>query len=89
LYHAQKLTGVEHIHAVIGGTHLHVPIGGTTTTSTISTERLDRTIAELKRLGIQRIGPSHCTGPLASIRLAQEFGDAFFFNNAGTRVTIP
>ena len=89
LHHAQKLTGVEQIYAVIGGMHLQFAVGGTDVTSVVATERLDRIIAELKKFDIQRIGPFHCTGPIASIRLAQEFGEGFFFNNAGTRVTIP
>jgi 7,8-dihydropterin-6-yl-methyl-4-(beta-D-ribofuranosyl)aminobenzene 5'-phosphate synthase len=79
LRYAQELTGVEHIHTVVGGTHL----------ISASEERLALTIAELKEIGIQRLGVSHCTGMPAAMRLAQEFGDAFFFNNAGTRVTIP
>jgi len=79
LRYAQELTGVEHIHTVVGGTHLF----------RASEERLALTTAELKETGIQRLGVSHCTGMSAAIRLAQEFVDAFFFNNAGTRVTIP
>lgn len=78
LHHAQKLTGVEHIHMVIGGTHL----------ITASREQLDLTVAELKQIGVDRIGVSHCTGlPAASIML-QEFGQSFFFNNAGRRIDI-
>jgi 7,8-dihydropterin-6-yl-methyl-4-(beta-D-ribofuranosyl)aminobenzene 5'-phosphate synthase len=79
LRYAQELTGVERIHTAVGGTHLF----------RASEERLALTIAELKEIGIQRLGVSHCTGMPAAMRLAQEFGDAFFFNNAGTRVTIP
>ncbi len=79
LLHAQRLTGKEPIYAVLGGAHL---IGA-------SHERLDRTIADLRRLGVQKLGVSHCTGFHASARLAQEFGDAFFLNNAGTRLTLP
>jgi 7,8-dihydropterin-6-yl-methyl-4-(beta-D-ribofuranosyl)aminobenzene 5'-phosphate synthase len=78
LHHAQKITGVEQIHMVVGGTHLlHA-----------SSEQIDLTIAELKKLDVQKIGLSHCTGlPAASI-LFQEFGDNFFFNNTGNVVTI-
>jgi 7,8-dihydropterin-6-yl-methyl-4-(beta-D-ribofuranosyl)aminobenzene 5'-phosphate synthase len=47
------------------------------------------TIAKLKEFGIQKLGVSHCTGMPAAMRLAQEFGDAFFFNNAGTRILLP
>jgi len=74
LTHAQKLTGCEDIYSVIGGIHL---FGATD-------ERLRRTIEEFKRLNVQRIGVSHCTGPYAGGVLSQEFGDRFFFNQAGT-----
>jgi 7,8-dihydropterin-6-yl-methyl-4-(beta-D-ribofuranosyl)aminobenzene 5'-phosphate synthase len=78
LHHAQKITGVEQIHMVVGGTHLiHA-----------SKEQMDFTIAELKRLGVQKIGVSHCTGLPAAAKLFQEFGDKFFFNNTGNVVTI-
>jgi 7,8-dihydropterin-6-yl-methyl-4-(beta-D-ribofuranosyl)aminobenzene 5'-phosphate synthase len=76
--HAQKLTGLEPVYAVIGGTHL----------VSASPQRLDLTIAELLSLGIQRLGVSHCTGLPASAVLAQRFGEAFFFNNAGTRINL-
>jgi 7,8-dihydropterin-6-yl-methyl-4-(beta-D-ribofuranosyl)aminobenzene 5'-phosphate synthase len=74
LLHAQELTGEEHIHAVLGGIHLH----------RASEEQQARTIAAFKELGVERIGVSHCTGLLQSARIAHEFGDSFFFNNAGT-----
>ncbi len=76
--HAQKLTGVEPVYAVIGGTHLH----------RVSPQQMDLTIAELLSFGIQRLGACHCTGLPASAILAQMFGEAFFFNNAGTRITF-
>ncbi len=78
LRHAQKLTGVEQVYAVIGGTHLF----------RASPERIAATIAELKEMGIQKIGVSHCTGFPASLRLAEEFQDAFFLNNAGTQLVL-
>lgn len=76
--HAQKITGVEAVHTVIGGTHL----------IRASEMQLELTIAELKALGVQRLGTSHCTGNWAAARLAQEFGDSFFFCNAGSRITL-
>ncbi|HEY41276.1 MAG TPA: MBL fold metallo-hydrolase [Dehalococcoidia bacterium] len=79
LRHAQTLTGRERVYAVIGGTHL---IGA-------SEERLERTIADLREMDIQRLGVSHCTGFPASARLAQEFADTFFLNNAGSRMALP
>jgi len=79
VHHAQNLTGKELVYAVIGGTHLF----------RASKERLEKTIADLREIGIQRLGVSHCTGFRASTRLAQEFEDIFFMNNAGTSVTLP
>ena len=79
LRHAQELTGVERIDTVVGGTHL----------IRAEAEQLELTIANLQEMGIQRLGVSHCTGAQASIRLAEEFGEIFFLNNAGTRFTVP
>ena len=79
LYHAQQLTGVSRIHTVVGGSHL----------VSASEERLWRTIAALRELDVQRLGLCHCTGLPAASVLAQEFGDRFFFNNAGTRLSLP
>ena len=78
LYHIQQLTGVKAIHTVLGGCHL----------MDASEERVWLTIAALKELGVQRLGVSHCTGLPASAIMAQEFGDRFFFNNAGTRLSL-
>ncbi len=79
LYHAQQLTGVKQICAVLGGCHL---IGTTE-------ERICQTTAALRELGMPRIGVSHCTGLPAAAIMAQEFGDSFFFNNAGTKISLP
>jgi len=78
LYHAQQLTGVKTIHTVLGGCHL----------MDASEQRIRLTIAALKKLDVQRIGVSHCTGLPASAIMAQEFGDKFFFNNAGTKTSL-
>jgi len=78
LRRAQKLTGVETIDTVVGGTHL----------IRASQKQIELTIAELKEFGIQKLGASHCTGFRAMVRLAEEFGDIFFVNNAGTRLEV-
>ena len=74
LYHAQQLTRSDKIYAVIGGAHL----------INASEERLWQTIAALKEMGVQRLGLCHCTDLPAASVLAQEFGEKFFFNKAGT-----
>jgi 7,8-dihydropterin-6-yl-methyl-4-(beta-D-ribofuranosyl)aminobenzene 5'-phosphate synthase len=78
LYHARELSGAKTIHTVVGGCHL----------MDASEERIRVTIATLKELGVQRIGVSHCTGLPAAAIMAQEFGEGFFFNNAGTRISL-
>jgi 7,8-dihydropterin-6-yl-methyl-4-(beta-D-ribofuranosyl)aminobenzene 5'-phosphate synthase len=71
---AQDLTGCDDIYAIVGGIHLF----------SASERRIRLTLEEIKRLDVQRIGVSHCTGPSASAFLAHELGDRFFFNQAGT-----
>jgi len=53
-----------------------------------SPERVEKTARELKELGLQRLGVSHCTGFNASAALAKEFSEVFFLNNAGTQITL-
>lgn len=79
LRHAQHLTGKERIYAVIGGAHLFRG----------PAERIEQTVADLKAMGIARLVMGHCTGFGASMRLANEFGEAFSLNSAGTRFSLP
>jgi len=79
LRQAQQLTGKELVYAVIGGIHLY----------RASKERIEKTIVDLKKMGVQRLGVSHCTGFHAAARMAQEFEGVFFLNNAGTCFTLP
>ncbi len=79
LNHAQQLSGVKPIYAVLGGAHL----------ISASKERIRLTIAALNELGVQRLGLCHCTDLPAACLLAQEFSDRFFFNCAGTVTELP
>lgn len=79
LYHAQKLTGTKTIHAVLGGSHL----------IDAPRARVRQTIADLKKLDVQKMGLCHCTSLPAIATLAHEFGDRFFFNITGTVFKIP
>ncbi len=79
LLHAQKIAGVKEIHTVIGGCHLF----------NAKSEQIEKTVAALKQFNIQHLGVSHCTGMKASFAMMQEFGDRFYFNNAGTVKNIP
>jgi 7,8-dihydropterin-6-yl-methyl-4-(beta-D-ribofuranosyl)aminobenzene 5'-phosphate synthase len=78
LRHAQEVTGVKQVHTVIGGTHL----------IRASEIQMEMTIAELKEIGVERLGVSHCTGMGAAVRLAQEFEQKFFFNNTGISIAL-
>jgi len=75
----QQVTGKELIYAAIGGTHL----------LNAERPRWEKTAADLKEMGVQYLGVSHCTGFEASAYLAQEFGERFFLNNSGSRWTLP
>jgi 7,8-dihydropterin-6-yl-methyl-4-(beta-D-ribofuranosyl)aminobenzene 5'-phosphate synthase len=79
LRRACQLTGKELIYAAIGGTHL----------LNASRQRLEKTAADLEEMGVQYLGVSHCTGFQASAYLAGRFGERFFQNNSGTRLTLP
>lgn len=78
LHHARKVSGEDRIHMVIGGCHL----------IDASKELIDRTIEALKEFDIEKIGVSHCTGLNAGAMMASEFGERFFFNTAGTIITV-
>lgn len=79
LLHAQKITGMNEIHTVIGGCHLF----------NAKPEQVKKTVDALRELDIQQLGVSHCTGMKASYAMMEEFGDRFYFNNAGTVRNIP
>lgn len=79
IYHAQRLSGVEKVHMVLGGCHL---------TGLDSEPRIKATINALKELDVQKAGLCHCNGLPASVQLAQELDERFFFNNAGSIITV-
>jgi 7,8-dihydropterin-6-yl-methyl-4-(beta-D-ribofuranosyl)aminobenzene 5'-phosphate synthase len=79
LKQAQKVAGKKLIYAAIGGTHL----------LNATKDRWQKTAADLKEMGVQYLGVSHCTGFEAAAYLAQEFGERFFMNNSGSRWTLP
>lgn len=79
IHHAQTLTGIEKVHMVLGGTHL----------INASDYQMESTIRELKKISVDRVGVSHCTGLESSLKLAAGLGmDVFFFNNAGNVITL-
>lgn len=71
--YVMEKTGGERIYALLGGTHLQF----------LTPEQLEESIEAVKKLAVEWIGVSHCTGMRASMRLAQEFGDRFFYGHVG------
>lgn len=77
LEHARKLTGVEHVHAIIGGLHLLFA----------SEERIQKTIEALEEVDIVYAG--HCTGLRAVAALMQSKGANFYQIHTGLQVQVP
>jgi len=72
--HVIRKTGKENFKAILGGTHLDF----------LTPEQLEESIKALKKMTIDKIGVSHCTGMRASFRLQQEFGDRFSYGCVGS-----
>jgi 7,8-dihydropterin-6-yl-methyl-4-(beta-D-ribofuranosyl)aminobenzene 5'-phosphate synthase len=77
--HAQRLMETDDVYMVVGGTHLMAA----------SEERLDRTIEALRDIDVTWLGVSHCTGAVASAKLATAFPGRVFTNSAGNVITFP
>jgi len=76
--HVIGKTGKEKFHAILGGTHLDF----------LTPAQLEETIGVLKKMKIERVWASHCTGMKAAFRLHQEFGDRFFYGCVGSVLDI-
>ncbi len=76
--HAQKITGVERIHAIIGGFHL----------VNSPSDLIDKTIADIQAMKPDYVIATHCTGFEAMAAFAKEMPDQFIINTAGTRYTF-
>jgi 7,8-dihydropterin-6-yl-methyl-4-(beta-D-ribofuranosyl)aminobenzene 5'-phosphate synthase len=71
--HAQSLTGVNKIKAIIGGLHLH----------DADPRRIDKTIDALSELAPDLIVPLHCTGQNAAFTLKSRLGERVELAGAG------
>jgi 7,8-dihydropterin-6-yl-methyl-4-(beta-D-ribofuranosyl)aminobenzene 5'-phosphate synthase len=71
-------THEENFYAILGGTHLDF----------LTLEQLEESIKSLKKLEIEKIGVSHCTGMRAASRLYKEFGDRFFYGHVGSVLEV-
>lgn len=76
--HAVQMSGEERIEAVIGGTHL----------GPADEPQIDRTIEDLKELGVARVVACHCTGFRAGARLAHALGETFDPGGVGYRFEL-
>lgn len=75
--HAQRMTGVEHIHAFVGGLHL---------TGGLFEHIIPQTVEELARIKPDIIVPGHCTGWRATHELARRLPNAYVQTSVGTRM---
>ncbi len=73
--HAQKITGVEKVHAIMGGFHL----------TGAKEEIIQRTVSDIKTIAPDYIMPMHCTGFEALEAFAKMMPDQFIFNTVGTK----
>jgi 7,8-dihydropterin-6-yl-methyl-4-(beta-D-ribofuranosyl)aminobenzene 5'-phosphate synthase len=77
--YAQRLTGVDHVHAVLGGFHLNGPLFAPV---------VPPTVAALADLAPDVVVPAHCTGWNAAHAIAARLPDAFLQNSVGTRFEL-
>jgi 7,8-dihydropterin-6-yl-methyl-4-(beta-D-ribofuranosyl)aminobenzene 5'-phosphate synthase len=73
--HAQKIAGMDKVHAVIGGFHL---IGA-------PMPKIQSTVADIKAINPDYIVPMHCSGWEAVSTFAKEMPQQFIINTAGTK----
>jgi len=77
--HAQAVTGVSQVHAVIGGFHLGPDY---------FMKRVPSVVRDLVALAPGIVAPAHCTGYRAAFAVYEALPDAFVQNTVGTRITI-
>ncbi len=68
----------DKIHLITGGFHLKGS----------SDKEIDSIIKDLKNLGVERIGPSHCTGERAIERFEGAWGENFIDGGCGEKIEI-
>jgi 7,8-dihydropterin-6-yl-methyl-4-(beta-D-ribofuranosyl)aminobenzene 5'-phosphate synthase len=76
--HVMRKTQKDRFYAILGGTHLDF----------LTLEQMEESIKSLKKIEIEKIGVSHCTGMRAANRLYQEFGDRFFYGHVGSILAV-
>ena len=76
--HAVKLTGEKKVRAVIGGFHL----------IDASDERIEKTVREFQRLGVEEVYTGHCTGLRAEAAFLRAYGEHFHKLHSGMVIEI-
>lgn len=76
---AQKVSGLEGLHAVLGGFHL---------SGRNSEPVIEKTIEVLIKMAPRVIVPMHCTGWNAIRRFSEAFPSSFILNSVGSRFTL-
>ncbi len=77
--YAQKITGINSVHAVIGGFHLSGPA---------FEPCIGSTLAELKQINPSLVCPMHCTGRTATTAIAREMPDKFVLSSVGSTLLL-
>ena len=73
---AQKVTGIEKIHAIVGGFHL----------APAPDEIVAKTVAAFKVINPDYVIPMHCTGLNTIVAVQREMPAALVMPSTGTRV---
>lgn len=63
------------VHLVLGGFHL----------SEKNENEISAILRDFRRLEIEQVAPSHCTGKRAVVKFASEYGDQFIRSGIGKR----
>ena len=77
--HAQEVTGVRQVFAVMGGFHL---------TGADMRSVVEPTARALVEIAPEHIVPTHCTGRQASLEIERMMPGRFLLNMAGTKITF-
>jgi 7,8-dihydropterin-6-yl-methyl-4-(beta-D-ribofuranosyl)aminobenzene 5'-phosphate synthase len=74
---AVELTG-EGVYLVLGGFHL----------KDMNDAQISSILRDFRRLGVQKVAPSHCTGDRAIAMFAAEYGEDFLRTGAGSVIRL-
>ncbi|MFO7956579.1 MAG: MBL fold metallo-hydrolase [Candidatus Brocadiia bacterium] len=66
------------VHAALGGFHM----------SSMSRSEIKRVIAELQELGVEHVGPCHCSGDPARRAMREAYGEGYLNITVGSELTF-